>query len=558
MQSAEVTVMLLALAVLLGAARLLAEIALWLRQPAVVGEILAGVLLGPTVFGALAPEWQSFLFPNEGPNATVLEGIGSLAIVLFLLVAGMEVDLSTVWKQGPAALKVGIAGMLAPFAWGLLCAVVMPAALGRPADADPLIFALFVATALAITALPVIAKTLMDLNLYRTNLGMIVISAAILNDLAGWTVFAVILGMIDAGGQGLAVPWTITLTLLFTGLMLTVGRALIHRLLPYVHAYTQWPGGVLGFATALALLGAALTEWIGIHAIFGSFIVGVAIGDSSHLREHSRVVVAQFVSYIFAPVFFASIGLKVNFWTHFDLWLTLLVLAVACIGKLAGAALGARWARLPPRDRWAIGLAMNARGAMEIILGLLALEAGLIDQRLFVALVVMAIVTSVMSGPMMRWVLGHRPPARLAAMLSSQLFVRNLAAADRRAAVRELASLACRAKGYDWGLLDAAVWAREEAVPTGIGNGVAVPHARLPGFTETLVAVGLSDAGIDFDSPDGRPAHVVFLIVTSEEDPEMELDVLSEIAKIFTDAGARERVLRAGNYTEFIGALKTV
>jgi Kef-type K+ transport system membrane component KefB len=558
MQSADVTVMLLALAVLLGTARLLAEVAQWLRQPAVVGEILAGVLLGPTVFGAIAPQWQSFLFPQQGPNATVLEGIGSLAIVLFLLVAGLEVDLSTVWKQGPAALKVAVAGMLVPFGWGLLCAVVMPRALGRPADADPLIFALFVATALAITALPVIAKTLMDLNLYRTGLGMIVISAAILNDLAGWTVFAVILGMIDAGDQGLAVPWTITLTLLFTGLMLTVGRPLVHRLLPYVHAYTQWPGGVLGFATALALAGAAFTQWIGIHAIFGSFIVGVAIGDSSHLREHSRVVVAQFVSYIFAPVFFASIGLKVNFWTHFDLWLTLLVLAVACIGKLAGAALGARWARLPTRDRWAIGLAMNARGAMEIILGLLALEAGLIGQSLFVALVVMAIVTSVISGPMMRWILAQRVPTRLRTLLSSQRFTRNLQATTPRDAIRELATLVCAVDDRELEPLNAAVWAREEAVSTGIGNGVAVPHARLPGFTETLVAVGLSDAGIDFDAPDGRPAHIVFLIITLEEEPEVELDLLSEIARAFSDAGVKERALRAGNYTEFIGALRTI
>jgi Kef-type K+ transport system membrane component KefB len=558
MQSVDVTVLLLALAVLLGTARMLAELAQWLRQPAVLGEILAGVLLGPTLFGAIAPEWQSYLFPPHGPNAIVLDGLATLAIVLFLLVAGLEVDLSTVWKQGPTALKVGIAGMLVPFGWGLLCAGVMPTALGRPADADPLTFALFVGTALAITALPVIAKTLMDLKLYRTDLGMIVISAAILNDLAGWTVFAVILGTLDVGATGPNVPFTVVATLLFTGLMLTVGRALIHRLLPYVHAYTQWPGGVLGFATALALLGAALTNSLGVHAIFGAFIVGVAIGDSTHLREHTRVVVAQFVSYIFAPLFFASIGLQVNFATHFDLSLTLLVLAVACFGKFAGAALGARWAGLPTRSRWAIGLAMNARGAMEIILGLLALEAGLIGQPLFVALVVMAIVTSMMSGPMMRWILAQREPTRLRSLLSSQLFMRNLAAATRRDAIRELASLVSNTEGCESEPIDAAVWAREEAVPTGIGNGVAVPQARLASFKRPVVAVGLSDAGIDFDAPDGRPAHAVFLIITPLEAPEVHLDVLAEIAGIFTAVGAKERVLRANNYTEFVGALRTV
>lgn len=559
LESHEIVVMLLALAVLLATARLFGELAQWLRQPAVLGELLAGFLLGPTVFGAIAPTWQSFLFPEQGANAAVLDGISTLAIVLFLLVAGLEVDLSTVWRQGPAALKVGIASLIVPFAWGMLCAFAIPGALDRPDGADTLIFALFVATALAITALPVIAKTLMDLNLYRTDLGMIIIGAAIFNDLLGWTVFAILLGMLNgSSGQVMSVPMTIVATLAFTTGMLTVGRWLIHRALPFVHAYTQWPGGVLGFATALALFGAALTQYIGIHAIFGSFIVGVAIGDSAHLREHSRVVIAQFVSTIFAPLFFVSIGLKVNFAEHFDLWLTLLVLAVACMGKLSGAALGARWANLPTRDRWAIGLAMNARGAMEIILGLLALEAGLIEPPLFVALVIMALVTSLMSGPLMRWVLDQRPRTQLRALISARVFTRHLAATSRREAVCELANLVGHLQdGIDADSLDAAVWSREEAVPTGLGHGVAVPHARIAGLREPLVAVGLSDAGIDFDAPDGRPAHVLFLVLTPLEDPELQLDLLAEIAAIFAEPISKERVLRAANYTEFVAALRT-
>lgn len=219
--------MLLSLGVLIGAARLFGEIAQRFHQPAVLGELLAGVLLGPTVFGSLAPDWQAWLFPLTGNNAIVLDAIGSLAIVLFLLVAGLEVDLSIVWERGRTALKVGVLGTIIPFAIGLVAAWLLPQALGRQANADPWIFSLFLATAMAISSLPVIAKTLMDLNLYRTDLGMIVVSAAIFNDLIGWTIFALILGMINEHGATSGVAATVGLTLLYAALMLTAGRWLV-------------------------------------------------------------------------------------------------------------------------------------------------------------------------------------------------------------------------------------------------------------------------------------------------------------------------------------------
>jgi Kef-type K+ transport system membrane component KefB len=157
---------------------------------------------------------------------------------------------------------------------------------------------------------------------------------------------------------------------------------------------------------SLALLAAALTEWIGIHAIFGSFLVGVAVGDSSHLRHDTRQIILKFVSFIFAPLFFASVGLHVNFIDTFDLGITVSVLVIACLGKILGCGLAARASGASPRLSGAIGFAMNARGAMEIILGLLALENGLIRQRMFVALVLMALATSMISGPAIRRLLG--------------------------------------------------------------------------------------------------------------------------------------------------------
>jgi Kef-type K+ transport system membrane component KefB len=550
--------MILSLGVIIGAARALGELAQRFHQPAVLGELLAGVLLGPTVFGTFAPQWQQALFPLEGPNAIVLDSIGSLAIVLFLLVAGLEVDLSIVWQQGRTALKVGVLGTLIPFVIGLGGAYLAPAAFGRESNADPMIFALFLATAMAISSLPVIAKTLMDLNLYRTDLGMIVVSAAIFNDLVGWTIFALILGMIGQHGATSGVGTTVALTLLFAALMLTAGRWIVHRVLPWLQAYTHWPAGALGFIITLGLFGAALTEFIGVHAIFGAFLVGVAVGDSSHLQERTRVMIEEFVSIIFAPVFFVSIGLRVNFMTQFEWPLVSLVLLLACAGKLLGAYLGARWGRMPTRDRWAIAFAMNSRGAMEIILGLLALEAGVITQPLFVALVVMAIFTSAISGPLIRWSMRWRPRLRLAAALSPKNFQRELTACTRFDAIRELVALAARHTDLNQEHVEALAWERELLAATGIGHGVALPHARVPNLAQPMVVVGVSEAGLDFDAPDGRLANVVMLLLTPEENPTAQLDLSANIAEIFRDPRSLERVLRAQSYTEFLAALKTL
>ncbi len=549
--------MLVSVALLIGVARILGELARRFHQPAILGELLAGVVLGPTVLGTFAPEFQSTLFPREGPNALVLNGIGSLAIVLFLLVAGMEVDLSVVWKQGRSALKVGVLGVIVPFASGLLAAWLFPQVFGRQADADPVVFTLFVATAMAISALPVIAKTLMDLDLYRTDLGMVVVSAAMFDDLTGWTLFALILGMMGAGHSGLSVPATFALTLIYVGVMLTAGRWLMHKSIPFLQAYTHFPGGVLGFAVTVALLGAAFTEFIGIHAIFGAFIVGVALGDSTHLSERTRVMLDEFVSFIFAPLYFASIGLKVDFVANFDPMLVVSILLLACVGKIFGAYWGARWGGFSQRDRWAISIAMNSRGAMEIILGILALQAGIIREPLFVALFIMAVVTSAISGPLIRIALNQRKPNQVLSFLSPKAFIPELNADSRRDAIRELAAAAGQLAGIDAARIESLAWEREKVVATGIGHGVAIPHARIEGIKEPIVAIGVSEAGVDFDAPDGQPAHVVFLLVTPHDDPAAQLELSANISHLFRNPRCLERVIRAKNFTETLAALKS-
>lgn len=546
----------LALCVLLAMARICGEIARKLNQPAVFGELLAGVILGPTVLGRIAPSLMDAVFPSAGSAMLVVKGFVTVSIALFLLVAGMEVDLSSIWRQGKSAIYVSVAGVCVPFALGLLSGGLFPKTFGREAGADHLIFALFLATALSISALPVIARTLMDLRIYRSDLGMLVIAAAVVDDLTGWIIFAVILGMMGSGLHGHSVSFTVTATLLFAAFMLTAGRWLVHRTLPWIQAHTAWPGGVLSFAMAAALGCAALTEWIGVHAVFGAFLAGIAIGDSSHLREQTRTMLHQFVSFIFAPLFFASVGLRLDFVEHFDPLLTASIVAVAFAGKVLGCGYGARLGGIEGREAWAIGFAMNARGAMEIILGLLALEHGVIAQPVFVALVIMALLTSLASGPAMRRLLRLRHPRRLDQFISPRTFIPSLSAGTRREAIRELAAVVGEASGMDSATVDQAAWEREMQSATGLGDHIAVPHARLPGLKSPLVAVGLSKNGVDFDAPDGEPARLIFLLLTPLHDDGAQIELLSDISRKLGQEELRSKAMQANTYTQFLALLR--
>jgi mannitol/fructose-specific phosphotransferase system IIA component (Ntr-type) len=394
----------------------------------------------------------------------------------------------------------------------------------------------------------VIAKTLIDLNMFRSDLGMILIAVAVINDIAGWLLFATILGTMHDRGQELSIWVTVGMTVGFTVLMLTVGRFIIDAILPPLQAYTSWPGGVLGFAVGGGLLAAALTEWIGIHAILGAFMFGVAFGDSTHLRERTRQILDHFISFIFAPLFFASIGLQVDVLANFDLTLVLVVLVIATLGKMLGSIVASKLMGFRDRESLAIGFGMNARGAMEIILGLLALQAGLIGERLFVALIIMAIVTSLVAGPAMQWIMGRRKVSRLVDFINSKAFLPQLRARTREEVIDELTATLAPLTGIPQAELAERVMDRERTMPTGIGRRVAIPHARIDGLTVPAIAIGFSKDGIDFDAPDGHPARLVFLVLTPKNDFQQQLQLLAEVGKLLRSDQAVERILQSQTF----------
>jgi Kef-type K+ transport system membrane component KefB len=402
---ADVVHLLLQLSVMLLVGRLFAEVARKLKQPAVVGEIFGGILLGPTILGMINREWFHSLFPVPSTSGVILSGFVQVAVVMLLFIAGLEVDLHIVWQQGRQALFTSLLGLIIPFFVGFIFPYFFPEFFGIADSHQHIVFALFMGTAMAISALPVIVRILMDLNLFKSRMGLLVVTSAMVDDVVGWIIFSVILGMIGKNGQAMSLGNTIGLTITFVAIMLTLGRGLLNRVLPWMNKKLAWPGGVLSISLALCFLGAAFTEYIGIHAIFGAFIMGVALGDSEHFSERAKEIVHQFINNIFAPLFFVSIGLRVNFFTNFDWLLTLIIIVIAFAGKIIGCGLGTRLGGFTWRESFAAACGMNARGAMEIILGIVALENGLINERVFVSLVVMALVTSMSSGPLMKWLL---------------------------------------------------------------------------------------------------------------------------------------------------------
>ncbi|MFM9050805.1 MAG: cation:proton antiporter, partial [Bacteroidota bacterium] len=370
--------------------------------PILIGEIIVGILLGPTLLGRIIPDFSIQLFPQVGSVAISLDAIFKLSVILLLFVAGMEVQLPVVLRQGRLATFTSLTSMIIPFMLGFWITWHFPSLLHWDGSGSLLIFSLFFGTALSISALPVIARILMDLGIYRTRIGMLIIASAMFNDLLGWLVFSVVLALMENRGVGTDIGWTIFYILSYGLLMLTIGRKLLSRLVPWMQNRLSWPGGVLSVSLGLCFLSAAITEWIGIHAILGAFIMGIALGDCAELKERAREIIHQFITNFFAPLFFVSIGLYIDMVAYFDLNLVLIVILLATLGKLSGAILGAYMGGLDLRSSAVVGFGMNARGAMEIVLSTLAYKTGIIGQHLFVALIIMALFTSVIAGPMMR------------------------------------------------------------------------------------------------------------------------------------------------------------
>ncbi|MHC1737665.1 MAG: cation:proton antiporter [Ignavibacteriaceae bacterium] len=553
--SNDITILLLSISVMLFVARGVGELMRLIKQPLVIGEIIAGIILGPTILGLIYPELFHSLFNKSNSVNLVLEGITTISVVMLLLVSGIEVDLAVVLKQKKIALITSIMGIVVPFGLGFLAAYLFPEFFGIRDQSMRLVFALFIGTALSITALPVVARTLMDLNLFKTDIGYLIIASAMVNDLVGWIIFSIILRMVGTTSHAFSFGTTLLFTFGFMIIVLFFGRKLINYIIPFVQRKFSFPGGILNLVLILGFFASAFTEYIGVHAVFGAFIIGIAIGDSAHLQERTKEIIEQFITNIFAPLFFVSIGLRINFINNFDFWIVSILLLLAFAGKVIGCGLGAYWGGMKKEESLVVGFGMNSRGAMQIVLGTLALQVGLIHEKVFVAIVIVAILTSISSAPLMNiFVRRIARKTQFRNLLKPELtIIGDLS--DKELIIKRLSNLIETKLKLPVDTISRKILEREASFPSGIANYLAIPHIRAD-VKDPVLAVYISSQGADFGALDALPSKAVFLLVTPLNENELHLKILADIVNEFKELKQAEQLISVNETSDLIKMLK--
>ncbi len=419
----ELLLLLAQLALLLLAARGLGELANRFRLPSVVGELLAGFVLGPTLLGTLAPGAFEALFPQVPEQMHLLEVVSWLGVVMLLILTGLETDVGLILSKGRSAAAISLGGIIVPFATGVSLGFILPGEFIAAPD-QRLVFALFIGTAMSISAIPVIAKVLMEMNVIRRDIGQVTLAAGMIDDTIGWILLSVVAGMATSGQVNLlSAGRSVLYVALVLGIAFTVGRRAVAAIIRSVDNRIGSDTAKITTLMVLALGTGAITHLMGLEAVLGAFIVGILVGQVKRFDDPVRHAFELVTLGVFAPIFFAASGLRVNLAELADpsvLGVGLLVLAIAIFGKFAGAYVGAKMGRLGHWEALSLGAGMNARGAMEIIVATIGLSLGILTPQMYSIILMVAIVTSLMAPPILRWTLRHvavteEEQARLAA-----------------------------------------------------------------------------------------------------------------------------------------------
>jgi len=415
--------LLVQLTVVIVAARLGGAAARWLRQPTVVGEIVAGLVLGPSVLGKLAPGLSAAIFGGDAAAPALeaaLAGFSQVGLILLLFLVGIEFDFSHIRREGRAAAAVSIAGVAVPFTLALgLAALMAPRleSLGATDSIDHRTFALFLGTAMSITAIPILGRILIEMGLQHTPLGAIVIAAAACDDAIGWTLLAAVSAIAVGQFEPASVLRMLGATMLLAAVMLLAVRPLalprLERTLEGSRAAAggqrpRLPLGALSIVLAALFMAALLTSLIGIFAIFGAFLLGAALSGSPRLREAVSDQLSDFVTVFFLPIFFTSTGLRTDVGTlgSAEAWgWCAAVMAVAVLGKWGGCGMAAWLSGMPAGEAACVGVLMNTRALMELIVVNVGMDLGVIPPAVYCMLVLMAIGTTIMATPLASWLL---------------------------------------------------------------------------------------------------------------------------------------------------------
>lgn len=405
----NVLLLLVQFAVILLTARAFGELMQRLGQPSVLGELLAGILLGPSFLGLHWPGAYAALFPAQPLAFHLLEILASLGMIFLLFIVGMETDVRVLRELGRPAVTVALCDLLVTFSLGLALGASLPEEFLGPLGSRE-VFVLFMGVAVSVTAIPVLAKILMELDLIKRNLGITVLGAGLAEDLFGWIALSIVLDLAHRGSVShLSIGRSLLSTGLFLALAWTVGRRVVRSLFQWVDAHSRMAHRRVTVAALIILTGAAITQWIGIHAVFGAFLAGILVAHAPAFGPKDRETLESLSFGIFSPIFFSFAGLQVRLHEMQEWGFFAVVLAAATSGKLLGAYLGGRLGGFGRIESVAMGIGMNARGAMELVLALLGLSAGIISQPMFSIVVMTAVITSLITPPLLRLVAPHIP-----------------------------------------------------------------------------------------------------------------------------------------------------
>ena len=515
--------------------------------PSFTGEILVGIVLGPTIFGRFSPWLYQFVFPAEITQQNMLETVAWIGILFLLLETGLEMDFSSAIRQGRDALKIARSDIVIPITLSFVACLYLP----DHYLVDPsqrILFAFFMATVMSISSMPITARALHDLNIFKTDLGFLILSALSINDILGFLIFSVVLGLFTQSQMNLiGILFLASLTIGFTILCLTIGRQLVDKAITEIKAKKkEQPVTALTFICLLGLFCGALAQKMGIYALLGFFVAGIMAGSAKALTERTRHVISQMVHAIFVPLFFASIGLRIDVFKNFDIILVLFVTCMSITGKFLGAWVGAGLTKIPKFNHLPIAIAHTSGGIMEIVIGLLALQYGLISEPLFIALIFGAIVSSILLGPWLSYAIKKRKEISVLEFFSYRSIIAELNAIERDTAIWELCNLIAEQEtAFDAQEIYQKALARENAMGTAIEEGIAVPHARLSFLRKPFIVFGRSSRGIEWNALDGKLTHFIFLIFTPEHGDDFQVQILSSIARAMSSSHTRQEIMSA-------------
>jgi Kef-type K+ transport system membrane component KefB len=399
--------LLLALAVIIAVARVMGRLFEWMHQPAVIGEVLGGIMLGPSLLGRLAPGALATLLP---PAVAPFLGLhAQVGVILYMFIVGLELDTRVIRKSGHATIAISHASIIVPFLLGSTLALYIYAPLssrGVPFT----VFALFIGVSMSITAFPVLARILTDRRISRTRMGALALTCAAVDDVTAWCLLALVAGI--ARSRPSQAIWTIILAIVFVAVMVVAVVPIVRRVLPAFEREAPMSRRTLAIILVAMLASAMTTEYLGIHAIFGAFIFGAIIPSTSRVVAELQHRLEDLVAVLFLPAFFAFTGMRtevglISGWNDW-MWCAVIVI-VACAGKFGGTTLAAKLTGLGWRDASALGVLMNTRGLVELIVLNIGLDLHVISPRLFTMLVIMAIVTTVMTTPILHLIVRKHP-----------------------------------------------------------------------------------------------------------------------------------------------------